>query len=332
MTRQIGITMGCPAGIGPEILIKFLSGSGRPHRIMPLIIGDRKILECTAASLGADLRFRDWQSGTPIDHDVINVLAPLPLASIPEPGKPTRETGRAMGRYIVAAVELIRSGFLSAMVTCPISKSALQSGGFIFPGHTEMLADLCGGKEYAMMMVGERLRVSLVTIHLPIRDVPSQITRDRILRSISITGTSLVRDFAIDSPRIAVAALNPHGGEGGIMGGAEEEEIALGMTAAREEGWQVSGPYPADSLFYRAAAGDFDAVVAMYHDQGLIPFKLLHFHDGVNVTVGLPIIRTSVDHGTAYDIAGKGIANPASLCSAFALAEKIAANHEQREH
>lgn len=329
MARLIGITMGCPAGIGPEILVRFLGKACKGTDSAPVVIGDLNVIEHTAASLGIDLAFRILKPGGVVDRQKINVVVPEPLAVSPRPGFPSRETGKASGRYVVEAVNMIRSGVLSAMVTCPISKSSLQEGGYIYPGHTEMLADLCGAVDFAMMMAGERLRVSLVTIHLPVRDVPQRISRDSVLRSIRITGKALVRDFAVSNPRIAVAALNPHGGENGIMGSGEEEKIAAGIEAARIEGWAASGPYPADSLFHRAASGAYDAVVAMYHDQGLIPFKLLHFHDGVNVTVGLPIIRTSVDHGTAYDIAGKGLADPTSLASAYLLAEKIALNHER---
>jgi len=215
---------------------------------------------------------------------------------------------------------------MDAMVTGPIAKSALHAAGYPFPGHTEMLASLCRTTDYAMMMAGDRLRVSLVTIHTPLAEVAAMLDQQGVFRLIRLTHHALVRDFGISRPRIAVAGFNPHAGEGGLFGDEEGRKISPAVSRAIAAGWQVAGPLPPDTVFYRALSGEFDAVVCMYHDQGLIPFKLIHFVDGVNVTLGLPIVRTSVDHGTAYDIAGKGLANPASLGAACRLAALMVAN------
>jgi 4-hydroxythreonine-4-phosphate dehydrogenase len=218
---------------------------------------------------------------------------------------------------------------LDGMATCPISKKALHEAGYTFPGHTEMLAHLTGSPQPVMMMAGPRLRVTLVTIHCPLAAVPAQINQASVLRLIRVTHQALITDFSIKNPRIAVAGLNPHGGEQGLFGNEEELLIAPAIEMARREGIEAQGPFPPDSVFLKAAAGDYDAVVCMYHDQGLIPFKLLHFSDGVNVTLGLSVVRTSVDHGTAYDIAGRGIADPQSLAASVELAGTIARNRRQ---
>ncbi|MBN2124687.1 MAG: 4-hydroxythreonine-4-phosphate dehydrogenase PdxA, partial [Deltaproteobacteria bacterium] len=196
--------------------------------------------------------------------------------------------------------------------------------------HTQLIAHLTGTQDVVMMLAGERLRVSLVTVHCALRDVPGHLSRERIYRTIEITASALRSDFGIPGPRVAVAALNPHAGESGLFGSEEKDLILPAVERAQEQGFAVEGPFPADTLFYRAATGEYDAVVAMYHDQGLGPLKLLHFSDAVNVTLGLPIIRTSVDHGTAYDIAGKGLADPSSLKAAVQLAVSIAGNRRKR--
>ena len=209
------------------------------------------------------------------------------------------------------------------MVTGPVSKEAIQMAGYPFSGHTELLAQLSHTEEYVMMLAGPRLRVSLVTIHIPLSQVPSAISKERVLKCIEVTERGLKEDFGIASPRLAVAALNPHGGEGGLFGEEEEREIGPAVREAQEKGIEVQGPFPADSLFHEALSGGWDAVVAMYHDQGLIPLKMLHFRDGVNVTLGLPFVRTSVDHGTAFPIAGKGVADPTSMYAAIQMAAQI---------
>jgi 4-hydroxythreonine-4-phosphate dehydrogenase len=231
-----------------------------------------------------------------------------------------------MAGYIEAGVELSQQGFIDGIATCPISKSSLNAAGYLFPGHTEMLASLTKAPSYAMMMAGSKLRVTLVTIHCPLREVASRLTKDSVYGMIHETHRALEIDFGINEPRIAVAGLNPHGGENRLFGDEEQQIIGPAIEHARTNKMNISGPFPPDTVFFKAAAGEFDAVVCMYHDQGLIPFKLLHFEDGVNITLGLPIVRTSVDHGTAYDIAGKGLASNRSLDEAIRLAALISRN------
>ena len=327
----IGITMGCPVGIGPEIILRLFADPGRSGDGRFVVLGDRGVLEATRTLLGLDVEVVSWQPGSAVPAGAVPVLELSHL----EPGRlrwgqPDRETGLAMARYIEEAVRLIRQGRLAGMVTCPITKTALNRAGFHFPGHTEMLAHLTERSDFWMMMAGRRLKVVLVTIHEPLARVPSLLTRERVAACIRATADSLAGDFGIPQPRIAVAGLNPHAGEGGMFG---NEEVRVIAPAVRDcaAACSVSGPWPPDTVFHRAVSGDCDAVVAMYHDQGLIPFKLLHFSDGVNVTLGLPIVRTSVDHGTAYDIAGKGLADPASLGEACRMAALIVANRQQQE-
>jgi 4-hydroxythreonine-4-phosphate dehydrogenase len=240
-------------------------------------------------------------------------------------GRPSREAGDAVYRYIKEAVGLCLSGEASAMATAPISKEALNRAGHKYPGHTELLAELTGTGEFVMMLAGDKLRVSLVTIHEALAAVPGLVTFDRVLSTIRITNRDLHRYFK-KNPRLAVLALNPHCGEGGLFGREEECVIKPAVDAARKEGVDAVGPLSADTLFHFAADGKYDAVVCMYHDQGLIPLKMLAFGNAVNVTLNLPIVRTSVDHGTAHDIAGQGIADIGSYLVAVELASQIAHN------
>jgi 4-hydroxythreonine-4-phosphate dehydrogenase len=216
------------------------------------------------------------------------------------------------------------AGRVDAIATAPINKGAFAAAGFSWPGHTELLADLCGVSDVAMMFWSDALRVVLATVHIPLAEVPRALTSDRLLRVIRLTARSLPR-FGIARPRLGVAGLNPHAGEDGLLGTEERTAFAPAVSTAAREGLDVSGPWPADTLFVRAARGEFDAVIAAYHDQGLIPVKLASFGRAVNVTLGLPIVRTSVDHGTAFDIARKGIADPGSLVEAIQLAARLAA-------
>jgi 4-hydroxythreonine-4-phosphate dehydrogenase len=326
----IGITMGCPVGIGPEIILRFFNSFDHRRLFSPIVIGDMNVLTGNADRFGLDLKCTSWLPGQPVPTKSIPVfevsnLTPQKLKW----GRPDEETGRAMAAYIKSGVKLIEDGALSGIATCPIAKIALHNAGYNYPGHTEMLADLTGTKHFAMMMAGTRLRVTLVTIHCAFADIVPQLTQQAILRLLRMTYQSLLIDFGIAHPRIGVAGLNPHAGEEGLFGKEEQEIIAPAVTLARKEGIDAKGPFPADTIFYQASTGRFDTVVSMYHDQGLIPFKLLHFSDGVNVTIGLPIVRTSVDHGTAYDIAGKGIADPRSLTAAIELAAKICLNRKK---
>jgi 4-hydroxythreonine-4-phosphate dehydrogenase len=323
----IGITMGCPVGIGPEIILRNFSEASMPADILPVIIGDLDVLVRLAAELKTPAPFVTWQPNTPLPTKGVPVvqvssLDPVNLVW----GCPNAATGLAMARYIETGVALTRQGILQGLATCPISKKSLNGAGYPFPGHTEMLASLTKTPDFAMMLAGSKLKVTLVTIHCPLREVPAALSIDEIFRLIRITHTALMIDFGISHPRLAVAGLNPHGGEGGLFGDEEERLITPAIARGKQHGFNVSGPFPPDTIYYKAASGEFDAVVSMYHDQGLIPFKLLHFEDGVNVTLGLPIVRTSVDHGTAYDIAGKGLAKYTSLAEAIRLAAAINTN------
>ena len=324
--------MGCPVGIGPEIILRHAGRNQSNASVIPVVLGDLGVLRRCSAELSLNVSLSAWVPGTPLPDRALPVVevSRLPALDLVW-GRPDNATANAMADYIRQSVELIRQGVLHGLATCPISKTALQKAGFSYPGHTEMLADLTGTEDYAMMMAGQRLRVTLVTIHCPLSEVPAQLTRQAVARMIGITHRSLQRDFAIASPRIAVAGLNPHAGEDGLFGKEEQTAIAPAVEQTRQDGLQVEGPIPPDTVFFKAASGLYDAVVCMYHDQGLIPFKLLHFKDGVNVTLGLPIVRTSVDHGTAYDIAGKGIADPSSLAAAIDLAGIICANRKRTD-
>jgi 4-hydroxythreonine-4-phosphate dehydrogenase len=238
-------------------------------------------------------------------------------------GAPDTACGRAMLDYVVWACDRCRQGAAAGMVTAPISKAAIRRAGCNFPGHTELLAERCGVERVVMMLGGERLKVCLVTTHLPLREVPAALSSAAILHTVRITDTAFRRFFTGSPPRLAVLGLNPHAGEGGLFGDEETRLIVPAIAAARADGIDASGPHSADTLFHFAAQGRYDAVIAMYHDQGLGPLKLLHFEDGVNVTLGLPIVRTSVDHGTAYDLAGTGRASEKSLVAAVRMAEQM---------
>lgn len=324
----IGITMGDPAGIGPEIIASALTAPLVHQICRPVVIGDSGIMKKALALKKSLLQIHEISSPSQglFTHgavDLIN-LSTIPWKSV-QPGNPSRETGQAMVNYITRAADLAISGEIDAMVTAPVTKTALKMAGCRFHGHTELIAERTGTKEYAMMLAGEKLKVVLVTIHIPLSEVSAKLTVDNILKTIKIAGTSLKQRFGIAKPAIAVAGLNPHAGEDGMFGNEEISLILPAVTEAKEPKFHngefdVEGPFPPDTIFYHAAQGKYDCVVCMYHDQGLIPFKLLHFSDGVNTTLGLPIIRTSVDHGTAYDIAWQGRADHSSLVQAVKMA------------
>ena len=324
----LGLTLGDAAGVGPEVVARALADPEVYDCCRPMVLGDLNALLQARGRLGLDLDIRALTPGS-LPAGRPGTAEVLPLGELSSdclvPGRPTPEGGLAAARFIETGARLALDGLIQGLVTAPISKESLNKAGYHFPGHTEMLAHLAGGARVVMMLAGPRLRVVPVTIHEAIQDVPRLLTVDRILETSLTTYKSLQRYFGLTRPRLAVAALNPHAGEAGLFGNEESTIIVPAMEKARAMGAaDISGPYPPDTVFHRAAQGEFDAVVCMYHDQGLIPLKLLHFKDAVNVTLGLPFIRTSVDHGTAYDIAGKGLADPSSMLAAIRLAADMA--------
>jgi 4-hydroxythreonine-4-phosphate dehydrogenase len=323
----LGITMGDPAGIGPEVIAKALAGKALRQLCRPIVIGSVPVMEQTIKSLMLKLkvvRVEGHDPKTPRASDVA-VLDPLdhPLGRFPR-GVAAPETGAASVLFIKKAVELAQLGCIDGIVTAPINKEAINMAGCHFPGHTELLADLTKTQESGMMIVGGPLRIMFVTTHVAIKDLPALLTQAKIEKAIRLAHLALRDLFGIKKPRVGVAALNPHAGEHGLFGDEEARVILPAARAAQAQGICASDPMPADTLFGKAARGDYDGVVALYHDQGLIPLKLVAFGTCVNLTVGLPIIRTSVDHGTAFDIVGKGIADPGSLVEAITLAAKLA--------
>ncbi len=320
---RIGITMGDPAGIGPEVVLKAVAEEEIRRACIPVIIGDAQLLAHTARTL-------DLQSG----YDIVRADEPFPEHSEPviyhlgnitgfiEPGIESGAAGKAAGGYIEAAVELCAAGSIDAVATAPINKRALFLGGYSFPGHTEFFAHLTGAEDYAMAFVAGNLRIVLLSTHVPLSEAIRLVERDRIVRRINLTNRELQR-WGIEKPRVAVAALNPHGAEGGLFGVEEASEIMPAIDACRRDDINVLGPFSADTVFLRASRGEFDGVIACYHDQAMIPVKCLSFGEAVNVTLGLPFIRTSVDHGTAFDIAGKGLAEHSSMVAAIKLAAEL---------
>lgn len=316
-TAPVALTCGEPAGIGPEIAVAawralgadlpfFLIGDpahlpeGAPH----VVVDDPAETEAACAR------------GLPVLRHA--------FAGPPTPGTPDPAQAQAVIDVIARGVDLVQSGQALALCTAPIHKQALQEGaGFAHPGHTEYLAHLGGVERVVMMLASERLRVVPATIHIPLAQVPQALTGDLLEETIRITHAAMIRDFGVTAPRLAVAGLNPHAGEGGRMGAEELEVIAPVLERLRAEGYDLRGPMSADTMFHAAARARYDAAIAMYHDQALIPIKTLDFDRGVNVTLGLPFIRTSPDHGTAFDIAGQGVANPTSLIEALRMARAM---------
>jgi len=326
----VAITMGDPAGVGPEVILKALRHGSVGKTCHPLILGDWGVLQRTRRQQRSLPKLHRWEPHRPLLPLLQsgNGFVVCTLSSLREkesrPGAPTKAGGEAAYRYINVAAKLALSKVANAIATAPISKSILQLAGHNYPGHTELLAELSGTTECRMMLIGLKLRVVLVTGHVGFTKVARRLSRDGIRITLELTHRALRDSFGIQRPRIAVAALNPHGGEEGIFGDEEREVIGPAVRQAQKGGIPAYGPFPADSLFHQAAHGAYDAVVCMYHDQGLIPLKLHHFFGGVALTLGPPFIRTSVDHGTAYDIAGKGRADERSMKEAILLAAKLA--------
>lgn len=307
---RIGITVGDAAGIGPEIVLKTLFNERSRETYTPVVVCDESSLRSHAAGLGVEL-----------DAEIVD------LHNLPgdvRPGEESAATGKASGEYIEKAVELWRSGSIDAIATAPISKKALNAGGYEFPGHTEFLAELTKTREFAMSFFAEKLRVVLLSTHLPLTAAIDLVRKDALVKLIEFSKTHLARLLKKEM-KIAVAGLNPHASEGGMFGSQEAEEIAPAIEYCRTKlGIDVSGPYSPDTIFLRGYRGEFDAVIACYHDQATIAVKSLSFGSAVNVTLGLPLIRTSVDHGTALDIAGKNIADASSMTAAVRLAAELA--------
>jgi 4-hydroxythreonine-4-phosphate dehydrogenase len=309
--------MGDPAGVGPEVALRACFSRQRAFPFRALLIGDAAVWRSTARRLGLANELAGGKRGPAL----IEVSS---LEAVDRrPGKPTAKGAEAAYQAILRGVALVQSGGADAVVTAPVSKRAIQALGYDFPGHTEVIARLAGNAEVRMMMAGAKLRVVLVTTHIALRDVAFALREESVVRTAEIAADALRFHFRLRRPRLALAGLNPHAGEGGAFGDEESRVLEPAIARARERKIRLDGPFPADTVFHRACRGEFDAVISLYHDQGLTPFKLLHFHDGVNVTLGLPFPRTSPDHGTAYEIAGKGIADPASMASAIRLAAEM---------
>jgi 4-hydroxythreonine-4-phosphate dehydrogenase len=321
---RIGVTMGDPAGIGPEVVLKAVAEREVLEACTPIIVGDAQLLAHTARTLDLQCGYEIVRRGErlPADDGVPVIYHLDNISTAIEPGVVDAAAGRAAAEYIEAAVELCGAGEVDAISTAPINKRALFLGGYSFPGHTEFLTHLTGSTETAMAFVASNLRIVLISTHVPLAEAIRLVEKDRIVRVARLTNRELKR-WGIERPRIAVAALNPHGAEGGLFGVEEAAEIAPAVEACREEGLEVTGPHSADTVFLRASRGEFDAVVSCYHDQAMIPVKCLSFGEAVNVTLGLPFIRTSVDHGTAFDIAGRGVAEHSSMVAAITLAARL---------
>jgi 4-hydroxythreonine-4-phosphate dehydrogenase len=315
---RIGITVGDAAGIGPEIVLKTLSDKTSRETYKPVVICDERFLRSQADALGIEL-----------DAEIVD------LQNLPDdvrPGEESAETGRASGQYIEKAVELWRNGTIDAIATAPISKKALNAGGYDFPGHTEFLAELTNTPEFAMSFFADKLRVVLLSTHLPLIAAIDLVRKDALVELIDFSNAQLSR-LLRRQVKIAVAGLNPHASEGGMFGSQEAEEISPAIDYCRTQlAIDVSGPYSPDTIFLRGYRGEFDAVIACYHDQATIAVKSLSFGSAVNVTLGLPLIRTSVDHGTAVDIAGKNIADASSMTAAVKLAAELAGMRQAAKH
>jgi len=323
----LAMTVGDAAGIGPEIVVKLhVQGLSAPC----VVYGDAGALRRACALLNVSLKIVELTPEDPLSDDFLQpgclfVRATSPALPKKLPfGVVDARAGHAAVQALNAAIDDALAGRVRAIVTAPLNKESMHAAGIDFPGHTEILAERSETPHVAMMLVNDQLRVMLATIHIPLSEVPTSLSTDLELRTIELAA-SACRGMGISSPRVAVAGLNPHAGEQGKFGREELDMIAPAIALARAKGIDASGPWPGDTVFMRARLGEFDICVAQYHDQGLIPIKYLGIDDGVNVTVGLPFVRTSVDHGTAFDIAGQGIADPNSLRTAFNLALKLTA-------
>lgn len=329
----LAITMGDPAGIGPEIIVKALQFSKVWRVCRPLVIGSRTILEQTIQSLKTVLPIivvdghDESTAKQAFRRGCLTLFDPLPkpVRSV-RLGRVSAKGGEMAVTCIQSAVRLAQANCAAGIVTAPINKEAIHLAGHLYPGHTEMLADLTKAKEAGMMIMGGPLKIVFTTTHLALRDVAEALTVKKIMKAIRLAHLGLKQLFGVKKPRIAVAGFNPHAGENGTFGDEETRFILPAIKRAKAQGITCNGPHPADTMFARALTGAFDGIVALYHDQGLIPLKTVAFGHCVNITLGLPILRTSVDHGTAFDIAGKGKADPTSLVDAIMMAAQLIPN------
>lgn len=329
----IAITMGDFNGIGPEVALKTAIATSVRKIAVPVLIGSIDVFEYYAKLLKLSVLLKEIESAPKQNQNFIPVLAVRKFVKpIIKPGKLSFEAGRLAIESVIAAAVLCLTRRVQGMVTAPISKEAMNIDSLVFPGQTEILAAVCGSKQFVMFLVYNNFRVGLTTIHLPIREVADTITRKLISEKINILNDSLKKDFRINFPRIAVLGLNPHAGENGILGNEEIKTILPAIKLAKRKKIKVEGPFSADGFFGSGMNKNFDAILAMYHDQGLIPLKMEGFDKGVNFTAGLQIVRTSPDHGTAFSISGKGIANPGSTIEALMLAVKIINNRKQKKY
>ena len=326
----VGITQGDGNGIGYEVIIKSLADARILDSFTPVIYGSSKIFGFYRKQIHEIDAMDTYVINSAKDAHPkrINIVNCLGDNVFVEPGRATPESAKSAIRSLECAVEDIKKGYIDVLVTAPINKKAMVREGFGYNGHTEYLENVFGVDEVAMLMVSDILKIGVVTAHIPLKDVPSSITREKIVAKLQMMDRSLRRDFGIDAPRIAVLGLNPHCGDGGLLGGEEESIILPAVKQAQEAGIQAFGPYSPDGVFGLGNYGRFDATLAMYHDQGLAPFKALAFERGVNFTAGLPIVRTSPDHGTAYEMAGRDEADPHSMMSAIYTAIDIYRNRE----
>lgn len=327
MSRKliVGITQGDGNGIGYEVIIKALADERMLEFCTPVIYGSSKIFGFYKKQIHdiENINTNVVSSAKDAHQKRVNIVNCLPENVYVEPGQANAESAKAAMTSLSKAVEELKAGYIDVLVTGPINKRAMSGEGFGFPGHTEYLENEFGVEEVAMLMVSDRLKVGVVTGHIPLKEVSSQITSEKILSKLRLMKSSLQRDFGVDAPKIAVLGLNPHCGDGGLLGDEEQQIILPALKAANEEGIMAFGPYSSDGFFGLGNYAKFDAVLAMYHDQGLIPFKAIAFEDGVNYTAGLPVVRTSPDHGTAYEMAGKDMADPRSMKSAIYAAIDI---------
>jgi 4-hydroxythreonine-4-phosphate dehydrogenase len=330
MLPKIGITIGDINGIGPEIALKAVSEIDYSVSV-PILISSATVIDFYNSELGLNKSFHKITSVSEAKDGILNILDTNISSQEIETGKITKQAGLASMRSIESAISLCIAKELKAMVTLPISKESVQLAAYDIPGHTEFLAEQTNTDQVLMMLVNGALRVALITGHIPISKVASSLNQELIITKASILSESLKQDFGISNPRIAVFGLNPHAGDGGVLGSEENEIITPAIVKLKESGIAVDGPFPADGFFGQKKHQQYDAILAMYHDQGLAPFKLLSFGKGVNFTAGLPIIRTSPDHGTAFDIAGKGIADPSSFIQAYKLAVELAQKKSRNE-